>query len=135
MDQYKPDLEDQINYNVTHYRMEMAHLKDLYTTYSSTLATPDFYFINNDKTGAPNFIRDHPNGEVVGSYNEIIVLGHTHTHIYGHWIHDVLAPLTLLPKEIVQRAHLLCIDSFIFETLEPFGIKMEQVVVLRNISI
>ena len=120
-----------MNYNVTHYKMEICHLVDMYTTYSSTLVTSDFYFINNDKTGAPRFVRKHVDGVVIGKYKEIIVLGHTSALVYGHWIHDFLAPLALIPEEIVRRAHILFHRGY-SETLEAFGFKKDRIIQVKK---
>ncbi|KAI5553719.1 hypothetical protein TVAGG3_0246880, partial [Trichomonas vaginalis G3] len=51
-------------------------------------------------------------GQIVGSHDVAIYLGHGFCHIYGHFIEDALSPLMQLPNEILKKATIvMCTDD------------------------
>ena len=53
---------------------------------------------------------------------------------FGHWFHDVLAPLTLFPFDIIQRSFIIrAFDTAVpIETIFAFGVKEEQILILHH---
>jgi len=67
-------------------------------------------------------------------FDSVIGFYHFGTRIYGHFFIDVLAPLTLLSKEIIQNSHYLFFHnvSYIHECLGIFNVSSDKIHVLKD---
>lgn len=87
-------------------------------------------FVDLERNEKLRFIREKYNGSVFLHLDTVIALGHSHVHIYGHWIYDVLSPLTLFPDELIKKSYFLinrprqlCVES-----LAVFGVDEEHII-------
>ena len=67
-------------------------------------------------------------------FDSVIGFYHYGTRIYGHFFIDVLAPLTLLSKEIVKNSHYLFFHnaSYIHECLSIFNVSSDKIHVFKE---
>ena len=62
-------------------------------------------------SSAPSFIRKPNNGTVVGYYDHLLAVNHYNTGLFGHYVSDVLIPLLMFPKDIVERSNLIFLSK------------------------
>ena len=128
---YYPGLEKDLNFQYWNHNSSFIHLRNIYTTYSGALVSDKFEFFHLD----PNqpWARKHPNGKILNTYDNVISLGNTQLWAFGHWFHDVLAPLTLMPRDVIEISYIICaFDCAVpFETLFAFDVQKWQILILR----
>ena len=131
---YSETLEKEVNtvyYNTT---ADFVILKNMYVSFAGSYTTNDFIYLDVEPNPALEVIRDHSNGKVIGDYPSVIALGHNSVFIYSHWYYDVLAPLVLIPQEIVDSSYILAFQNkqFALDTLLPLGIKEENIIFIHQ---
>ena len=104
---YTPKLEENLNTQLFDYFASYMHIKNVIATYSGTFITEDYSYIFLEKCKKLFWIRDHPNGNLVGAYDQVISLGNTRIFQFSHFFYDVLAPLSLFPIEVLQKSKIL----------------------------
>ena len=129
---FYPELEDDLNYQSWNHNCTYVHLKNMYTNFAGSLVTENFEYIG--LLGRDNWVKPHDNATVKYSYDSIIALGNRQTTYFGHWFHDVLAPLTLFPEEIVNKSLIIRYDKTEcpLSTIFAFGIKKSQMLILSE---
>jgi hypothetical protein len=74
---------------------------------------------------------------LVCEIDEVILTGHSHAREnYGHCIHDLLAPIVLMPREVRERSYVIGSFEFSFAYigLQHIGFRKEQILNLRRSS-
>ena len=133
---YNPNLENQLNelsYKIGHYHYIVLH--NLYVSFANTFVTTNFEFIDNEPNPALKFIRSKVNGTLIGSYKEVISLGHNSVIIFSHWFYDVLAPLQLFPDEITKQCKIIVYpdsNNVHVETLLALNFLPEQLILINQ---
>ena len=133
---YYPGFDDDVNnmpYNVGIYHY--IELCNLFVSFGNTFVTTNFEFIDNEPNPALKFIRYCANGSLIGSYKEVISLGHKYTYIFSHWFYDVLAPLQLFPNDIIKKCKIIVIpDNYNVhvDTLFALNFKPEQFIIMNE---
>ena len=70
------------------------------------------------------------NGDLRCEINEVILTGHSHArNNYGHCIHDLLAPIVLMPREVRERSYVIGDKThhFVHDGLLQIGFRKEQI--------
>ena len=67
--------------------------------------------------------------KLVGMYDYIMAAGLSSSYTYGHWVLDIIAPLSLIPVELRQKFHIFLKkqESFHSEIAEIVGINKEHI--------
>lgn len=91
-------------------KLTMGLLKDIYVNRECGISIPGYFIMTSDLP----LYKDHRGngtGRVVASYENAICFGHEFVFQYGHWFMDYLAPLMLLPLEVIRTYKLLNIPD------------------------
>ena len=130
---YTPTLEDDLNAQFWNYSASWVHLKNMYTTYTSALVTEKREYV---KMFSLKFIHAHPDGNLIGHYQNAITLGHSQVFQVGHFFQDSIAPLLLFPNEIINKS--VIIANAILKTINgyqdaynAFNISLDKIVFLK----
>ena len=103
---YSKHLEHDLNVQYWNYSGSWVHMKNMYSTYTGTFVIENMSYIHLEKFEEAFYIRKHPDGKIVGAYENVISLGHTQIYQLGHFFQDAVAPILMLPKKSFQN-HML----------------------------
>ena len=130
---YSKYLEHDLNVQYWNYSGSWVHMKNMYSTYTGTFVTMNMSYIHLDKFEETFFIRNHPNGKIVGVYENVISLGHTQIFQLGHFFQDAVAPILMFPKKIIKKSY-IAINSIAqnyIEVYQAIGIPLNRVILLN----
>ena len=110
---YYDGYEIDLNRNCWEFSASYVHMKNMFVCNSATYTMYDMTYIYLENDWKLNWIRTNSEGDVVGSYNDVIAVGHHASGIFGHMLDDVLIPILMLPQDIIDK-------SFIAVTYETY---------------
>ena len=118
------DFERKDNEIVPKLNCTYVHMVNCYVNSAASIATLNGEFPDVEPNKKLKFLRRHSDGLCFLHFDNVIALGHSRIDIYGHWIYDVLSPLTLFPDELIRKSYFLINRGreLVIESLAMFGV-------------
>ena len=135
MDVFDQKAFDDIEKDALNCYAHWVHLKNVYVYNTFSFLTENFSFVDIENVQILKQFRSVQPAPLISEYSSVIGFGHLNVFIYGHWIDDVLSPLTLFPEDIIKNSYFLVnTNKYWRETLPIFGINQDQVICLKEPS-
>ena len=131
---YTDEYEKDVNTKEYNSSAGFVIMKNMYVSFAGTYTMYNFSFLDVETNPAIKYIREHPNGKVINGFPLVIGFGHSNTHCFGHWFYDVLAPLVLIPQEIIDISYVIAYQKrkMALDTLLPLGIKEDKIIFMNR---
>lgn len=109
------------------FRLTIGLLRNIYVNRQSGISVPGYHIIPTDDNWFYTK-RGVGTGKVVKTVDNAICFGHEFVYQYGHWFMDYLAPLVLLPRNIIHTYKLLNVPNIpgAHETLDFLDVPREN---------
>ena len=125
------EIANYMNIGCWNFSASYLWLRNMYCNGRASFCCQNCTFIKLDHSRV-SYIRKPEKGAVIGVFENIVAVTHSHIFIFGHFISDVLIPLLIFPKEIISRSYVILEAKGIRHShyLKYIDISLDQVIFL-----